>query len=150
MKATLTIWLLSGALVASAGLNVYRARPAVDTAPPCAAGARPCAASSGKGCPLTETLGLTDAQRRELVGCCGGMCASKRDECGQQIRTRIAELERELNKEELDRAAVARLADEIAQLRAQEWKNRIQCILQVRETLTPAQVERLVESVATP
>ena len=62
----------------------------------------------------------------------------------------MAKLEQALNADTLDREQVIKLADEIAQLRAEEWKDRVRCVLEVRETLTPGQLERLAATVATP
>lgn len=56
----------------------------------------------------------------------------------------------QLNAEPLDRERIAQLVDEIATLRVQGWKDRIQGIVQVRETLTGEQLERLMAAVQGP
>jgi Spy/CpxP family protein refolding chaperone len=149
MKATFTIWLLAGALVASAGLNVYYARTAGVPAKSdfLAASASP---ETRPVCNMVEHLGLTESQRSRLSGCCKGTCARQRHESGERMRDLLAALERELNAESLDRQRVAQLADEVAALRTVEWKDRIQCVLQVSETLTREQRQRLLASATAP
>jgi Spy/CpxP family protein refolding chaperone len=146
MKSSLTIWLLLGALAASAGLNVYhavRSAGAGDARDVCPIATRP-------ACRLVEQLALSESQRQKLFGCCGGRCGRESEERGRRIRELTADLERELNGQAIDRERVAGLADELAGLRAEEWKFRLQCIMQVRETLTPAQRERLIAAAENP
>jgi len=148
MRTTVTMWLLCGALVASAGLNVYHVGRAAQTAEPLPDVAR--CAGTQPVCPMVERLGLTESQRQQLVGCSAGVCGRECAARGQRLRELLRELESALNADPVDRQGIDRLADEIAGLRASEWKNRVNCILQVRETLTPSQLERLVASVEAP
>jgi Spy/CpxP family protein refolding chaperone len=149
MKATFTIWLLAGALAASAGLNVYLAESATASAQsePARMSATP---ETHPVCNMVEQLGLTESQCSRLSGCCKGACARQRHESGQRMHELLASLERELNAEPLDHQRVMQLADEVAALRSIEWKDRIQCVLQVSETLTRAQRERLLASATAP
>ena len=150
MKTTLTIGLLAGALLASAGINVRYMRMTADTDQPCSrSGGVPCAGERAT-CPLSEQLDLTEQQQKRLFGCCGGVCAKRRCELSGRTDELMAQLEQALNADPVDREQVIKLADEIAQLRAQEWKDRVRCVLEVRETLTPSQLERLAATVATP
>lgn len=150
MKTTIAISLLSGALLASAGMNVYCLRESAPPGVPCAGEYAPCEAASQPTCQMVKRLGLTTGQCQEIFGCCGGVCGRQRDELGRRIGVRMAELERALNAEQLDRRRIDELAGEIAELRAKRWKDRIQCVLRVRETLTPEQLERLVATVEGP
>lgn len=146
MKKTLAILVLVGALTASAGVNVYHTiggYTASDDEPARVVG------PTKRVCPSLEELGLTAGQRKKLSGCCG-MCTNRRNELQKEIRTLIADLERELNAPSVNAERVYQLADELGELRAQELKSRVNTIVQVRETLTPSQLERLVDAVEEP
>lgn len=144
MRRPVAIFLLAGAFVASASLNIYHTVRGYSAR----ANASAEVPVSGKRiCPSLQELGLTPGQREKLAGCCG-MCANRRDELQKKIASLIAELERELNASSLNVERVYGLADQVGELRAQELKSRIHSIVQVRETLTPSQLERLVAAVA--
>ncbi len=150
MKTTIAISLLGGALLASAGLNVQHLRQSAPAGEPLSGGCATGEAASQPTCRMVEQLGLTKGQCQKIFGCRGGECALRRGEVSRCLRARIADLQRELNAKQIDRQRINELADEIVELRAQEWKDRIQCILQVRETLTPEQLERLAAIVEGP
>ncbi|MFH1746433.1 MAG: periplasmic heavy metal sensor [Planctomycetota bacterium] len=151
MKTAIVISLLSGALLASATLNVLALRQVDSSSPPCKTGNTTCAAvGSQPTCRMVEQLGLTPTQCQQLFGCCGGACGQRRSESDQRLQVLLKELNQELNATQFDRQHINKLTDEIARLRTAEWQDTIQCILRVRETLTPDQLERLVSSVEGP
>lgn len=150
MKATIAIWVLSGALLASASLNVYHAGRSALPGEPCPGWTATTAAESRPVCRMVDALGLSEGQQQKISRCCEGVCGSQHQQRGQQMRVLMAELQRQLNAEPLDRERIAQLVDEIATLRVQGWKDRIQGIVQVRETLTGEQLERLMAAVQGP
>ena len=150
MKTSFIIWLLCGGLVASTALNVHHLRIGASPQRPCDQGRAPCAQRAQAACPIAEELGLSESQRQRICAGCTASCARECDRRDQRVAALLTELQRELNAEALDRERVTHLADQIAALHAQEWKSRIQCIVQVRETLRPDQLERLVATVAGP
>ena len=150
MKATIAIWVLSGALLASASFNVYHASRSARPGEPCSDWTATTAAESRPVCRMVDALGLSEGQRQKISRCRGGVCGSQHQQRGQQMHILMAELQRQLNAEPLDRERIAQLVDEIAALRVEGWKDRIQCIVQVRETLTGEQLERLMAAVQGP
>lgn len=150
MKTTLIICVLVGALTASAGLNVYHAAQA---GPPASICDQPCGRERDMGeavCPLAQAVGLTEAQRERLHGCCRGTCARQRSAARDKLRQLMGELQAALNTDSIDLARIDALTEEIATQRAREWHERIRCILQVRELLTPEQVQQLMAAVEGP
>ncbi|MGD8451451.1 MAG: periplasmic heavy metal sensor [Phycisphaerae bacterium] len=149
MKTTLVICVLVGAFTASAGLNVYHAAQPVPVPAVCD---QPCGRmAGGEGvCPLTQAVGLTEAQRERLNGCCRGTCARQRSAVRDRLRQLMTELQDALNANPIDLEQVDSLTEKIAAARAQEWQERIRCVLQVRELLTPEQVQQLMAAVESP
>lgn len=149
MRKTVAILLLLGALGASAAINAYYTtrtdeRAASDMGEPTNV-----AAQTKRVCPSLDELKLTSTQRAQLSGCCG-KCGTWRNQLQQKTDALIAELERQLNATSFNKERIYQLADEIGELRAQELKSRVHSIVQVRETLTPSQLERLVAAAKEP
>ncbi len=150
MKKTVIIWLLSGAFVASAGLNVHLAGRRASAGKSSAGQRAALVAQSEHLCPLTDELCLTEGQRQNICGCCGGACMRERNALQARIGGLVSELGRELNAEPVNEGRVYELAEGIAEVQAQELKSRVHSILQVRETLTRDQLDRLIATVKSP
>jgi Spy/CpxP family protein refolding chaperone len=130
--------------MASAGLNAFLAGQRMTSTEPCGAGRLCPITGTRPACPLADELQLTEEQRVKIFDCCGGgVCRRQREQQAKALDDLIVQLERALEAQTVDSQLVRKLADEIASLRAQEWKDRIQCVLQVRSALTPEQLARL-------
>ena len=149
-KKTAVIWLLFGALVASAGLNVHFARKTAATPEVLVAQNASYISHAESVFPLTDDVCLTDGQMKSICDCCGGTCLKERDDLQQEIRGLVAELGKALNAEPVNEKRVHELTEDIAKVQAQELKSRVHSILQVRKTLTREQLDRLIASVKSP
>lgn len=129
MQARTAIWFLGGALCASLVLNVVqsRARATAESAPAV----------------VFSTLDLSPEQVQRLVECRDDCCNTQQS-LRQQIVTAEAELRTALATANFDVAGARQLAAELGNLRARCLQMGVETILQVREVLTPEQVERLV------
>ncbi len=146
-------WLLTGALAASTGLNIYHAQGAASEAPaagvPC--GGTPVAVvktieiSGGKRscCPSPADLCLTVDQRQQFEACCPTYFRT-RAELETKLDELLDTLEEELNATDPKQGRIYELADEIGKVRTGELKSRIRTILQVRQALTPEQLVKLI------
>ena len=144
MRQSLVIWLLAGALLGSAALNAFLVGQRRTSASPCAAGGFCPITLDRPNCPLADELQLSEEQRVKIFSCCGGgVCLRQREQQAKVLEDSLAQLEQALTADKIDSQLVESLADKIAGLRAQEWKDRIHCVLQVRMALTPEQLARL-------
>lgn len=149
MRKTVAILVLVGALSASATINLYYTARADERGGPDIGEPANVAAQTKRVCPSLDELNLTPTQRAQLSGCCG-KCGMRRSKVKQEIDELVVKLQRELNAPSVNAERVYELADELGELRAQELKSRVHSIVQVRETLTPSQLERLVAAVKEP
>jgi hypothetical protein len=139
---SLVSWLLGGALLASLSWNwqSYCDLKAADreraTAPGCAPGAN-CALD-------TACMGLEPTVREELSALCTDTCGES-----DQLERRADELQAQLlvalAAPQVDRAATARLIDEVTELRKRSLEECVEGILGVREVLGAEEVRALVE-----
>jgi len=146
-KQTTITWLLFGALIASAGLNVHFAGKRTLARRALVGQHASHAAHSRPMFPLIDDICLTDGQRRSICDCCGGACLKERADLQQEMRGLVAKLGRELNADSVNEKRVQELTRDIAKVQARELKSRIHSILQVRKTLTREQLDRLMASV---
>ena len=174
---SLTESLLAGALVASLawnGWSALRARGA-DARPPSDAAAYACAsdaaaaasppsdtASSACGGPAAragcssrctpaelERLGLDAAQRAALERLADTACASS-DRLEREADALERELYARLAAEQVDAGRVRALVTEVAALRRRSLESCVDGIVELRRTLTRAQVEALLACCAAP
>ncbi len=142
MKTTLALCLSFGALAASAALNVYHAGQSPEAAAPYVVREGVPQAPCRPRCVLVETLELTPAQKQQFANCCPSF-AQGRVQLHRRVDLLVAQLEEELGAEHPDTPRIHQLAKQIGEVHAEELKNRAQCIVLVRKTLTPNQLERL-------
>ena len=149
MRKTVAILVLVGALGASAAINLHYTARADERGAPDIGEPTDVTAQTERVCPSLDELKLTPTQHAQLSGCCG-KCRASRNQLQRKTDALVVELERELNTPSVNAERVYQLADELGELRAQELKSRVHSIVQVRETLTPSQLERLVDAVKEP
>ena len=137
---TLTNWLLAGALAASLTWNWTLARAASPA--PEGAGDPSCSAGTCPGVDAVE-LGLDAEQRAAMRALCQRSCAE-----GDRLERRADELQQELlrhlSASEVDGPAAHELVRQVAELRRESLESCVAGILEVREVLTPAQLEALL------
>ena len=125
---TLTIWLLSGALVASLQWNLRGV------------------ATEDHGRELDPaSLGLTAEQASELDRLCRSECATA-DELEAQADAKLVTLRRKLADPELDEEELNTLVREISDLRERSLAASVGSIVRVRAILDEDQVEKLLET----
>jgi hypothetical protein len=143
-------WLLTGALAASTGLNVYYAANLSPTSGPTATSAEPAElavnaepAEDPACCEILTEIELTPDQRDEIVVCCpkyARQCRTYDD----RIADLVVKLEQEVAAENPREEVIQELAEQIGQAHARQIKCRARTIMKVKETLTPGQRERLI------
>ena len=158
------VFVVSGALAGSLGLNVFLAQqaPAQDRVEPstpkpcsgCNDGCGQCGAGcalKGSGCRVRSLQGLAlDEQQRETLSrTCADTCRMQ-SQLGTRVRERLGQLQAELRKRPPNRTEALRLAGEIGQLRTEFLRTRVDSILDVQETLTPEQLADLLGEAKTP
>ena len=138
MNTSLGMWLLAGALIASAGLNAHLA---TRSAPP----AEPCAKCPREVRPDVEGLGLTEGQCNRLTSCCRQQTPTEQDHAAD-VKACCKELEALLasSDSDFDVAKAEELADRIGTAQARLLKSRIKTIRLVRDELTPDQIATLI------
>jgi len=138
MKHRILTFLLAGALLASAVLNVTLARSCGG----CALCGQPSPAQL-QDC--VECLAMTPEQCEAMMAQCGS-CCSDATSCETRITALQAELQQALRKTPPDADAVRELASEIARLRGDAIVAGAETALKVRALLTPAQLAAMDRS----
>lgn len=87
-------------------------------------------------------LDLSTDQRERLASCCRRMISSQ-EPLQTDLDRKLTLLRGQLKQPRVDREAVSRLVGEISALRSQIFQNRVQAILEVRETFTEEQMRTL-------
>ncbi len=148
-------WLLTGALAASTGLNIYHAKGDTTQAPDSGCESKGCgmavvtAVRSSTGdqpcCPSPSELSLTAEQKKRFEQCCPTSLRTC-EQLETDLDELLASLEKELNAVNPDQTRAYQLADQIGKVRTGELKSRIRTVLEVRRTLTPEQLLRLISA----
>jgi len=93
---------------------------------------------------MCEDLDLTENQKKQLKEHREKQ-DKERNELSKQIRQKNLELGEELQKDKVDNRKVNRIIDEIANLEKRIIRNRVDGILNMKNTLTPEQRQKLDE-----
>lgn len=146
-RARVAIVALALALFSSLGLHAYslvRAEPvAPRTGEPLvgsefrSTGTRdPCIACTLGG------LNLDEEERRRLTEC-ASRTRTLEVALGREIDAKVRALQLELRRQPSEEARISALVAEIGRLRDERLRVRVRAILEVKETLTPEQLDRL-------
>ena len=87
-------------------------------------------------------LQLSAAQREQIASCCSRTIATQ-EPLEVELKRKLNVLRAELEKPQVDRASVERLLAEVSDLQGQILRSRVNAIIEVRETLTPDQLQML-------
>jgi Spy/CpxP family protein refolding chaperone len=132
MQPRTVSWFLVGALCASLALNVVLGRAAAH------------GSTAAEPPALPSMLDLSPQQVQRLLACRED-CCDERESLQQAIRDVETQLHSALSVADVDVARARDLAARLGELRARCLQTGVETILQVREVLTPQQIEQLIE-----
>ena len=141
MKNTWTIWLLSGALLASLHWNLrhWLAENGSDSGSSEAVVSR---------CEIDLAgLGLTEEQQRELEQVCRLQCSVPED-LEQRADVKLRELRLAISRPDVDEAVLRALVREVSGLRERSLASCVDAVLSVRAILNGEQLQELMAGCA--
>ena len=87
-------------------------------------------------------LQLSASQREQIASCCSRTIATQ-EPLEVELKRKLNVLRTELEKIKVDRVAVERLLAEVSDLQGKILQSRVNAIIEVRNTLTPDQLDML-------
>lgn len=141
MNSSPSWWALIGVLIASVGLNVLLAAAPADSQPQ-----RPLAC--GTSCDLSSPSAALPAECLPRVQELSATCCKTMAPLQDSIQEKFAQLRTLLTATQVDEEQVRATSEELSQLRSRSLQECVDCLIQLRQMLTPAELDALWECCA--